>query len=247
MKCRNFAHRGFSGMYPENTMLAFEKALEAGCEGIEFDVHFTKDKVLVICHDERIDRTSDSCGLIRDMTYEELCRVNFNYPGKFDGKFPFQRIPTLREYFQLVKDKHILSNIELKTGVFEYDGIEKAVYDMIREFGLQDEVVISSFNHHSVMRMKQIDPKLYCGFLAETWILDVASYIKDHQVEAYHPQFRMLTPAEVADLKAHQVKINTWTVNEVEDIRQMIAIGVDGIISNFPDRVGAELKAAGLR
>ena len=72
MKCINFAHRGFSGKYPENTMTAFEKAIEAGCEGIELDVHFTKDKEIVITHDEKIDRVSNGSGLVKDMTYEEL-------------------------------------------------------------------------------------------------------------------------------------------------------------------------------
>ena len=247
MKCRNYAHRGFSGRYPENTMLAFEKALEIGCEGIEFDVHLTKDNVLVIIHDEAIDRTSSRHGLIKDMTYEELCQVDFSYPDKFGDKFPFQRIPTLREYFELVKDKDILSNIELKTGYYEYPGIEQAVYDMICEFGLNERVVISSFNHHSVLRMKAIAPELVCGFLSETWILNVGDYVSGHGVEAYHPQFHMLTPPEVADLRAHGCQMNTWTVNETADIQEMIRIGVDGIISNFPDRVGEELRAAGLR
>ncbi len=245
MKCRNFAHRGFSGNYPENTMLAFRKALEAGCEGIEFDVHLTKDGEIVIIHDEAIDRTSGQHGLVKDMTYAELCRVDFSY--RYAGLVPFQRIPTLREYFELVKDWDICSNIELKTGVYEYPGIEQAVYNLIQEYHMEDKVIISSFNHHSVMRMKAIDPAIPCGFLSETWILDVGSYIESHQVEAYHPQFHMLTDAETADLKAHGREINTWTVNTPEDIREMIRLQVDGIISNFPDRVNQELKAAGLR
>ena len=247
MKCRNYGHRGFSGCYPENTMLAFEKALEAGCEGMEFDVHLTKDGQLVIIHDETVDRTSAGHGRIRDMTYEELCRINLNYPDKFGDRFPFQRIPTLREYFELVKDRDMISNIELKTGVYEYPGIEQAVYDLIREYRLEDRVIISSFNHHSVLRMKAIDPSLVCGFLSETWILDAGDYVKRHGVEAYHPQFHMLTPAETADLQSHGVRINTWTVNEEEDIREMLRIGVDGIISNFPDRVKALLEESGLR
>ena len=245
MICRNFAHRGFSGNYPENTMLAFRKALEAGCEGMEFDVHLTKDGELVILHDEAIDRTSGQHGLVKDMTYEELCRVDFSY--RYAELVPFQRIPTLREYFELVKDLDIRSNIELKTGVYEYPGIEQAVYDLIREYHMEDKVIISSFNHHSVMRMKAIDPRIPCGFLSETWILDVGSYVEGHQVEAYHPQFAMLTDAETADLKAHGREINTWTVNTPQDIREMIRLQVDGIISNFPDRVNQELKAAGLR
>ena len=247
MKCRNFGHRGFSGMYPENTLLAFEKALEAGCEGMEFDVHLTRDGQLVIIHDEAIDRTSDQTGLVKDRTYEELCRVNFAYPAKFGDKFPFQRIPTLREYFELVKEREILSNIELKTGVYEYPGIEQAVWELIQEYHLEDRIIVSSFNHHSVLRMKAIAPSLPCGFLSETWILDAGSYVQSHGVEAYHPQFHMLTEPEVADLRAHGVQMNTWTVNEIPDIQEMIRIGVDGIISNYPDRVGQQLKAAGLR
>lgn len=245
MQCRNYSHRGFSGKYPENTILAFEKALEAGCEGMEFDVHFSRDHQLVIIHDEAIDRTSGQHGLVKDMTYEELCQVDFSY--RFFGQFGFQKIPTLREYLELVKDRDIISNIELKTGVYEYPGIEQAVYDLLREYHMEERVVISSFNHNSVMRMKAIDPQLQCGFLSETWILGTGDYVASHGIEAYHPEFHMLTAAETADLKDHGVAINTWTVNEEADIRQMIAIGVDGIISNYPDRVNRLLREAGLR
>ena len=94
MKCRNYAHRGFSGCYPENTMLAFEKALAAGCEGIELDVQLTKDGRIVIIHDEAIDRTSDGSGLVKDLTYEELSQADFSY--RFRGSVAFQKIPTLR-------------------------------------------------------------------------------------------------------------------------------------------------------
>lgn len=245
MECRNYAHRGFSGAYPENTMLAFRKALDAGCEGIEFDVQLTKDGEVVIIHDETIDRTCSSTGRVRDMTYQELCQLDFH--GRFPGVFPFQRIPTLREYFELVKDRDILSNIELKTGVYEYPGIEQKVYALIREYQMEKKVVISSFNHHSVLRMKALDPSLVCGFLSETWILEVGAYVASHGAEAYHPDFHMLTDPETADLKAHGIQINTWTVNEPEDIQHMIRLRVDGIISNYPDRVANELKAAGLR
>ncbi len=245
MKCRNYAHRGFSGEYPENTMIAFEKAIENGCEGIELDVHFSRDKELVIIHDEQIDRTSDKTGLVKDLTYDELCKADFSY--KFKEKTGFQRIPTLREYFELVKDKEIITNIELKTGIFDYPGIEQAVYDLICEYGLKDKVIISSFNHFSVMRTKEIDPGIKCGFLTESWILNAGNYVKENHVEAYHPIFRMLNEEIVKDLKANSCEINTWTVNEEEDILKMISIGVDGIISNYPDRVAKILRKTGLR
>lgn len=245
MICRNYAHRGFSGDYPENTMIAFEKAIEVGCEGIELDVHFSKDKELVIIHDESIDRTSNGKGWVKDLTYNELCKVDFSY--KFADKVGFQRIPTLREYFELVKNKNIITNIELKTGVFDYPGIEQAVYNLICEYDLKDKVIISSFNHFSVMRMKLIDSEIRCGFLTESWILNAGRYVKDNHVEAYHPIFRMLNQEITEDLKKHSCEINTWTVNEEEDIKEMIGLGVNGIISNYPNRVRRILKETGLR
>ena len=243
--CRNYAHRGFSGEYPENTMIAFEKALEAGCEGIENDVHLTKDGVLVIIHDEQIDRTGNASGWVKDMTYEELCKVDFSY--KFTDKVGFQKIPTLDEYLTLVQDQDIITNIELKTGIIEYEGIEQAVYDKVKAYGLVDKVVISSFNHESVKRMKEIAPKMKCGLLTDTWILEAGAYVKKHGFECYHPLFVMLKPQLVGDLRAHGVEINTWTVNEEEHIGWMMDARVDGIIGNYPNRVKKLLKERGLR
>lgn len=245
MECRIFAHRGFSGQYPENTLTAFKKALEAGCEGIELDVHLTKDNEIVIIHDEKIDRTSNGTGLVKDMTYEELSKFDFSYIYTY--KTGFCKIPTLREYFELVKDKDIITNIELKTGIYEYEGIEKAVYDLIKEYHLEDRILISSFNHNSVMRMKAIAPEMKYGFLSETWILNTGEYLNKYDIEAYHPDFHMLTDREVKDLRDHNIKINTWTVNEECDIQHMIDIKAEGIISNFPDRVKNLLKKNGLR
>lgn len=246
MKCRNYAHRGFSGKYPENTMLAFEKAVEAGCEGIEFDVHFTKDGVMVICHDELIDRTSDMKGFIKDMTYEELCKADFSYTYK--GQVPFQKIPTLEEYCQFAKDLDIITNIELKTGIFHYPGIERAVYEMLKQYNMLDKVVVSSFNHLSVKMMKEIDPNVKCGFLTESWILNPGEYVKTNGVECYHPILSMLVnPEIVADIKKAGVEINTWTVNEPEHIQLLMEIGVDGIIGNYPDRVKEALIRNNLR
>lgn len=245
MKCINYAHRGFSGKYPENTMLSFKKAFEAGCEGIELDVHFSKDGKIVIIHDEKVDRTSDGTGYIRDFTYEELCNLDFSY--KFSEESGFQKIPLLEEYFEWVRDKDIITNIELKTGIYEYPGIERKVYDMICRYGLKEKVIISSFNHYSIMRMKAIDPEIKCGFLSDTWILNIGEYLNRYHVEAYHPRFSMLTDDILKELHNHHCMINTWTVNKKEDIIKMIEKEADGIISNYPDKVKKLLAAAGMR
>ncbi|MBR2315724.1 MAG: glycerophosphodiester phosphodiesterase [Clostridia bacterium] len=230
------AHRGFSGKYPENTMLAFSKAVEIGAEGVELDVHFTKDGELVIIHDETIDRTTDGTGFVRDYTYEELSR--FNAYGRFEGQFEFQKIPTLREYFELVKDvEGFITNIELKTGIFEYEGIEKAVIDLVKEFGLEDRTILSSFNHFTVMRCKEYDPSIKTGFLVESWIIGMGEYTKSHGIDCVHPIYVNLKPELYAEMKNAGREVNTWTVNEYEDIRRLADMGVDALIGNYPDRM----------
>ncbi|RDY20340.1 glycerophosphodiester phosphodiesterase family protein, partial [Criibacterium bergeronii] len=160
----NIAHRGFKSKYPENTMLAFKKAVEENADGIEFDVHLSKDDEIVIIHDERLDRTTNAKGRVMDYTLAELKKVN---AGALYDNIDFEAIPTLREYFEYIKDKDIITNVELKTGVYWYKGIEQKVYDMIKEFDLKDKIIISSFNHKSVLAMKKIDEKIKCGLLID--------------------------------------------------------------------------------
>ena len=232
---KNFAHRGFSGKYPENTMLAFEKAVEIGADGIELDVQLTKDGEVVIIHDETIDRTTDGHGEVVSFTYEELQKFDASYI--YRGKLGFNKIPTLREYFEFVKDKNIITNIELKTSVNQYVGIEKKVLELIEEFNLQDRIIISSFNHYSVLRMKKLAPKLKYGFLTESWLINAGEYTKKHSVQCYHPYFKSLTEENIRELKLHNIEINTYTVNEEKDIKDLIEKNIDIIIGNFPDLV----------
>ena len=230
---KNFAHRGFSGKYPENTLLAFQKAIEVQADGIELDVQLTKDGEIVIIHDESIDRTTNGKGLVVDYTYDQLKEFDASYV--YTGKFGFNKIPTLREYFNLIKGTNIITNIELKTGIFEYVGIEEKVFNLIKEFKLEDRVIISSFNHYSVLRMKALAPNIKCGFLTETWILNPGKYTKDNCIECYHPHFAILTPDIVKSLKTFGIEINTWTVNKEDEIRDLISKKVDILIGNFPD------------
>ena len=232
---KNFAHRGFSGKYPENTLLAFQKAIEAGADGAELDVQLTKDGEVVIIHDETIDRTTDGKGYVVDYTYDELSKFDASYI--YRGQMGFNKIPTLREYFELVKDLDFVTNIELKTGINEYLGIEEKVYDLIKEFKLEKKVIISSFNHFSVLRMKKIAPELKYGFLSEDWIINAGAYTASHDVQCYHPRFNNLIPEVVEELKKNGLEINTWTVNKEEDIRDLIDKKIDILIGNYPDLI----------
>ena len=107
-----YAHRGYSGKYPENTMLAFKEAEKTGCYGIELDVQLTKDGEVVIIHDERVDRTTDGTGWVRDFTLKELKKLNA--AAAWNGKYGFEPIPTMEEYCQWVKDTNLVTNIEIK-------------------------------------------------------------------------------------------------------------------------------------
>lgn len=230
----NIAHRGFSGKYPENTMLAFRKAVEAGADGIEFDVHFTKDGEIVIIHDERIDRTTNGEGFVCDYTYEELS--GFDASAGFSGVYGFNKIPTLREYFEFIKPiDGFITNIELKTSENEYPGIEKAVLGMIDEFGLADRIIISSFNHYSVMRAKEINPDIKCGYLVASWIYNFGEYTKTRGVEFVHPRFNSLNEVSVGEIQANGIGINTWTVNDEAEVERLYNLGVNAVIGNFPD------------
>ncbi|MBM6875538.1 glycerophosphodiester phosphodiesterase [Fusobacterium mortiferum] len=236
--CKIFAHRGYSGKYPENTMIAFKKALEYGVDGIELDVQLTKDGEVVIIHDETIDRTTTGKGFVVDYTYEELEKFDASFKFKDLG---FNKIPTLREYFQLVKDYDIVTNVELKTGINEYLGIEEKVWELIKEYNLEEKVIISSFNHFSVMRMKKIAPQLKYGFLSEDWIIDAGKYTHSHGVQCYHPRFNNLVPDVIKELKKYNLEINTWTVNLEEDMRYLYSNNIDVIITNYPE-LAQEIK-----
>jgi glycerophosphoryl diester phosphodiesterase len=222
---KNFAHRGFSGAYPENTMLAFQKALEAQCDGIELDVHLARNGELVIIHDETVDRTTNGRGFIGDMDYQEI-------RGLDAGKG--EHIPALGEYFDLVEKQPVVTNIELKNGVIWYAGMEEKVIAMVRRRGLEDRVIFSSFNHFSMLKCKKLAPEIRCGFLAGDWIINAGAYTKTHGMESYHPEFYSLNDEAVREIHAQGISVNTWTVNSRKDMERLVSLGVEGIITNDP-------------
>lgn len=232
----NIAHRGFCSRYPENTMLAFRKAVEAGCDGIEFDVQLSKDGKAVIIHDETLDRTTDGTGLVGQKTYRELKELNAAKPHPETAAF--ETIPSLREYFEYIAAQpNIISNIELKTGVFTYEGIEEKVYRLMKEFDLIDRCIVSSFNHESVLRMKKIDSAVTCGLLADIWQIHPEAYVRRLGVECYHPSAYSLTAELVSALHAANIRVNTWFGSIQRDYRKLIEMGIDGLITDYPDKI----------
>ena len=228
-----FGHRGASGYAPENTLEAFELAAKQGAAGVELDVHLSKDGELIVAHDETIDRVADGSGLICEMTLAELKKFHFN---KTHPEYKNATVPTLREVYELLKPYGLHVNVELKNSRIHYKGLEEKCIELAAEMGITDRIYYSSFNHYSLLHVKEIDKSLPCGILYDATLINPWEYAKSLGVDAIHPHFSELQiPGEPEATHAAGLEINTWTVNEEADMRDMITRGVDCIISNYPD------------
>lgn len=247
-----WAHRGSSGFAPENTLPAFEIAKVLNVDGIELDVQMTKDGELVVVHDEKIDRTSDGSGWVKDYTLEELHRFNFavNKPG-----FGFVTIPTLKEVYELFQGTDFVINVELKTSVVKYDGsdvtvaredviepdkrgIEEKVHELTTEMGMEKQVIYSSFSHASILKMQQYVTEERTAFLFSDGWLDVAEYGRVHGVQALHPALYYQELEEmIKECHEKGMRVNVWTVNEEEHALKLREMGADAIITNHPGKM----------
>jgi glycerophosphoryl diester phosphodiesterase len=227
------AHRGYSGLYPENTMLAFKKAAEAGADEIEMDVQLTKDGTVVITHDESVERVTGEKGWVRDLLFAELQKLDAS--SVFRGKYGFNPIPSLDAYLDWVKDTGIVTNIELKNGSFYYQGLEEKTIALIQKHGLEKRILFSSFNHASLLKCKKLCPAIPCGVLVERAAGGAGYYVKSCGLDFYHPSIDFLTRETVEDCKSQGVGINAWTVNGMDGLLKAEAWGLRGLITNFPD------------
>ncbi len=229
-----YAHRGFSGVYPENTVLAFKKAAEAGAEGIEFDVHLTKDGVPVVMHDENTVRTTGTDALIKDLTLEEFKALDAGFVK--NGEFGFVAPPTLREVFEVLAETGMKCNIEIKSGVYEYPNIERKILALMDEFNLREKTIISSFNHFTVCRFKELAPDVKVGFLEESWLIHPGAYTRARGAECFHPFFNCLNHENMQDLRNNGIEINAWTINDEDDMRKALKLQLEIGITNWPDK-----------
>lgn len=215
------AHRGASGYKPENTFIAFQKALDFKVDGIELDVHLSSDGALIVIHDETIDRTTQGKGLVKNCSASELQQFG---------------IPTLIEVLELVNRKCII-NIELK-GI----GTEKPVVELSEQYILTknwkyNDFLISSFNWKMLVEVQVLNPKIRIGVLTEESIEEALAFAKNIKAFSIHPYYKLLTKENVALMQENGFEVYTWTVNAKEDIEKIKAFKVNGIISDFPDRI----------
>ena len=235
-----FGHRGASGQAPENTLEAFKLAQEQGADGIELDVQLTKDGEVVVIHDETIDRTSTGKGAVRDYTLEELRKFSFhNHMEAYRGA----KIPTLKEVLELVKPGKMEVNIELKTGIFWYPQIEEKTMKIVKETGMENRVIYSSFNHYSIQKIRKLDETAETAYLYSDVFLDVEKYAEKTGVCGLHPSVYHLYMADFLEkYKASGLKVRVWTVNREEDMEKFIEAGLEGVITNYPARALAIRK-----
>lgn len=204
------AHRGYSKKYPENTMLAFEKALACGFDGIETDVQMTMDGQLVLCHDDRINRTSTGKGYVRDYTYQELLKYNFN--NKFKVHTP---IATLDELLTLMEGTHKILDIEIKDHVLE--GIEAKVAAAVKAHHLCDQVVFSSVSEERMVHMKRFLPDSYCALIVSGHYQKRKVLPKIFHLDGIHVKYSHLREKELAYFAENHILVGAWTLRKEKD------------------------------
>jgi len=236
-----YAHRGSSGTHPENTLAAFREAARLPIYGVEFDVHLTKDGQLVVIHDEAIDRTSNGSGFVKDMTLTEL--EKFDFGSWFSEDCKGESIPTLEEVLYIFKKTHHHINIELKSDIFPYDAMEEQVLALIRSFQLEKRVLISSFNHEAIQKVKQLQPDLETAVLFMETLVDPLDYVRKIPAEALH----LFLPAAVRPSARKTIEdggiVRVFTVNTKEHADTLKDIGVHAIFTDFPEDMLAHIKS----
>ncbi|MCR4734801.1 MAG: glycerophosphodiester phosphodiesterase [Treponema sp.] len=227
-----WGHRGASGYAPENTLAAFKLAADMGADGVELDIQETKDGVIVVCHDETIDRTSNAAGWIKDFTFEELRKFDFsNGNSAYEGI----KIPTMEEVFDLLAPTGLTINIELKTGIVFYDKIEEKILELTKKKNWEERVIYSSFNHYSVCKIKEMCPQAKVGLLYADGPIDMPGYGKSHGVNALHPAlYNLQYPDYMEDCHKNGLDVNVWTVNTSEHLMLCKKFGVNAVITNYP-------------
>lgn len=235
------AHQGGSKLAPENTLSAFQNALKLGVDMVDIDVHLSKDGELIVMHDFSIEKTTNGTGEIKYLTLEELKKVDAG--SWFDSRFTNERIPTLEETLALINSEKILF-IEVKGGNSVYPGIEQKVVDEIKKYNALKWVIVKSFDLNSILRIKKLYPELSTFYLSgKTFEKDYIS-IKKNLTEGKNIQrnfdgiaihFSKLDAEKVETIKKYGLKVFTYTVNEKSDLRKVIAMKVDGIVTDAPD------------
>jgi len=256
------AHQGGDGVWPGDTMLAFEHAVEIGADVLEMDAHITKDGQIVLMHDEKVDRTTDGTGLIEDLTLDELKQLDaaYKWSNDDDKTFPYRgqgiQVPTLDELFQKFPQLRYVIEIKLTQ-----NPIDKPLCDLIRKRNMQDKVVIASFHDEAMQNFRATCPEVATsasrGEVTTFVILGKVflSGLVTPQYESIQPPYDptesknipIMTKRFIREAHAKNIAVEPWTVNDPVLMKQYIEWGVDGIMTDRPDLMVGVLKEMGIR
>lgn len=228
-------HRGASGTTPELTRAAFLRALELGVDMIELDIQLTKDGYLVVIHDHDLQRTTNGTGPVREHTLAQIKQLEAG--SWFDARFRGESVLTLEEVIEIVGRRAML-NVEIKSPPGDWSGTALKTVAVLTHAGLLGTTVISCFEMQALQKVRELSPAARLGVLwhqpdfteAWNWAHQLAAW-------SFHPWSKVLTAGGVEEAHRRGLRVLTWTVNDAEEIEQMTAIGVDGIISDFPERL----------
>jgi len=218
-------HRGACGYEPENTLRSFTRAIEMGCTAIEFDVHVCKSGEVVIIHDYTLERTTNGKGFVSEMTLDELKLLD---AGKGE------KIPTLRELIELVNDRVAL-NIELKG----YGTLEPTV-ELLKEYFEKGyspcNIIVTSFVHQYIKELRTLLPIVKTGLLIRSELLGFSTLAEEADADFLIPYYELVNELVIEDAHSRGIKVMAYTVNENKEIMKLKNMGIDGIITNYPDR-----------
>lgn len=230
-------HRGASKKAPENTMAAFELALEEGADGFELDTMLCADGTPVVIHDNRLERTTDGIGKVLDHPYKDL--QQFNAGAYFSDEFDDERIPSLEEVFIRFKNRAII-NIELKNYLHPFDGLANKVVALAKKHKILDQLIVSSFNVGNIIYLQRTLPEIPSALLTTSDMLGrilSSKALSSISRAVIHPHKAICTEKYIAGQHAINRKVNTWTVNDTHEAKQLISAGIDGIITDDPGKV----------
>lgn len=237
------AHRGVPSLIPENTIASYKYALSLNIDMLEIDIHRTKDGKLIIMHDPTTERTTLKKGVIKDLTYDELLKYDI---GKGKGKqFIGERIPLLQEVLQLIKSTDTKLLIEVKQPD-KYPHIEEELLNEIIKIGINlDRIIIQSFDRNSVKKVRELNKDIELGvliskrhrFIRNDTIQKISEY-----AQYLNPNYKILTKRLVKNMHRHGLKTLPYTVNDYHNFERMIEIGVDGVITDYPQSLSEWLN-----
>ena len=228
----NYAHRGASEYFPENTLSSFYAGVTMGATGIETDVHKTKDGILVLFHDDTLERVTGRSGAISDYTYSELREFLVHNPAKDR----WDRITTLEQFLHCFGWRDLTFAIELKQ-----DGIEKETIDMLEAYHMREKTILTSFNFESIRNAKAYNPAYRVGYLYQCSHEEAFERLQSIHGEELCPEARTMTPEQTARDQSLGYSVRAWGVYDIALMKHVCNCGANGMTVNFPDRLTAYL------